>query len=255
MITKLEIFRENSILVPRNLEGRQEKKAKNNIKLLQQEIIDGDFEINDDILKVPSHMVKVKEIKGTLIVKVENIPTWVKNIIVDNNYSCSHIKDIDLTNSPITVRGSVFLRNCNLQSLENCPKYIGGDFNCSDNRILSLEHGPKEVGGHYDCSENALNDLKGCINNVSGTFMCNANYLNNLIGGPVSVGADYVCMSNNLNSLKGVAKVINGNFDCSFNDLISIDEFPEYFFGNFRAFKNPTSNEILTEQTKKFNKI
>jgi hypothetical protein len=47
MITKLKIFKEN-ILVPRNLEGREEKFKKQQARLFQQEIITGDINIDKD---------------------------------------------------------------------------------------------------------------------------------------------------------------------------------------------------------------
>jgi hypothetical protein len=61
-----------------------------------------------------------------------------------------------------------------LTSLPNdIPKYISGDFSCSNNKLTSLQYAPKYVGGDFWCHNNtkkfteeevrAVCDVKGYI--------------------------------------------------------------------------------------------
>ena len=133
MITKINLFKE-SILVPRNLEGRKDKLRQINYKLLQQEIIDGNLTI-DDSFDFKAHQVKVKQINGDVDLYLNYIPEWLSTVIINGNFYCS---------------------NCNLTSLKNCPQIIKGYFNCSRNELDSLEYGPKEVGDSYWCYSNKV---------------------------------------------------------------------------------------------------
>jgi hypothetical protein len=61
-----------------------------------------------------------------------------------------------------------------LESLEGCPKEVGGSFYCYDcPKLKSLEGGPKEVGIDFSCSGcSELTSLEGCPKKVNGLFSC-----------------------------------------------------------------------------------
>ena len=125
-----------SILVPRNIEGRKDKLNQINIKLLQQEVIDDELLVDESFKDIDPSLVKVKEINGDLLLRDwTSIPTWFKNIKVNGNFVCAHLK---------------------LTTLENCPKIINKGFSCSGNELTSLEGGPKYVGTNYWCSGNKV---------------------------------------------------------------------------------------------------
>lgn len=127
-------FNEN-ILVPRNLEGRKEKLRQQNIKLLSQDVIEGNLEIDESFDGIPEELVKVKEINGhvRLTTNIDYIPSWLKDVKIYGSFECQFNK---------------------LKTLENCPQYIGGSFYCNDNKLTSLEGCPKYIGGSFSCERN-----------------------------------------------------------------------------------------------------
>lgn len=127
---------EESVLVPRNLEGRKEKLRQMNIQLLSQEVIEGNLTIDETFENIPLELIKVKEINGNVssMIKKGYIPSWLKNVKVYKSFNCSHN---------------------NLTSLENCPQYVGGYFICNHNQLTSLEGCPKYIGGDFYCNNNA----------------------------------------------------------------------------------------------------
>jgi hypothetical protein len=59
------------------------------------------------------------------------------------------------------LRGYFNVSGLDLVSLEGCPKFVGGSFNCRDNKLRDLKGGPQEVGGIYRATSNPLESLEG----------------------------------------------------------------------------------------------
>jgi hypothetical protein len=57
-----------------------------------------------------------------------------------------------------------------LDSLVNCPEWVGGGFYCDATGITSLVGGPRCVQGGYSCTENNLVTLEGAPETVGGLF-------------------------------------------------------------------------------------
>jgi hypothetical protein len=154
-------------------EEREKQRRRNIIKLFQQEIIDGNLNID---LDVPNDIIcNTKQIKGNVVLNnISYIPRFFKNIIVNGYFYCY---------------------NNNLTSLEGSPQEVSGWFDCSNNKLTSLEGSPQEVGGYFDCSYNKLTSLKGAPLKVESTFYCTHNYLTTLEGAPQEVGT--ICCYDN----------------------------------------------------------
>jgi len=156
MITNFKQFNEN-LLVPRNLAERHVKRKQMNIRLLSQEVIDGDLELNESFMDIDAKFVKLKKVNGNIrlsSLEWTEIPEWLKDVEVNGNFSCSGNK---------------------LTTLKNCPKEIGGSFKCARNRLISLEGCPENIGGDFDCYYNNLASLEGCPENIGGDFYCYGN--------------------------------------------------------------------------------
>jgi hypothetical protein len=134
MITKLKIFKENNILVPRNLEGREEKFKQQQARLFQQEVITGDVEINNDFY-LDFQNVKCKKIIGNVWIEINKIPLWFKNIEIDGRFYCYNIGLTTLEGCPEIINKSFTCAFNNLTTLQYCPKYVGGNFKCYDNKV------------------------------------------------------------------------------------------------------------------------
>jgi hypothetical protein len=167
-----------NLLVPRNLEGRKEKLKQMNIKMLSQEAIDGNLEIDESFMDIDPKFVKLKEVNGDVWLRGNQwteIPAWLKNIEITGVFSCLHNK---------------------LTTLKNCPQKIGGTFNCSNNQLTSLEGCPENIEGNFWCSYNLLTTLKGCPKNIGWVFDCVGNRLSSLDGCPENIGGDFYCSNN-----------------------------------------------------------
>ena len=80
-----------NILIPRNLEGRKEKLKQMNIRLLSQEVIDGDLDIDDSFIDIDPKSVKLKKVTGYVSlsgVSWEKIPVWLKNVKIIGFFYC-----------------------------------------------------------------------------------------------------------------------------------------------------------------------
>ena len=153
MITNFKQFNEN-LLVPRNLEGRKDKLKQLNIKMLSQEVIDGDIQFDNSFMDIDPKFVKVKKVIGFVCLdggKWTEIPEWLKNVEISESFDCSGNE---------------------LTSLKNCPQNIGGSFYCLDNKLISLEGCLKFVGLNFYCSRNQLTSLEGCPEIIEGDLIC-----------------------------------------------------------------------------------
>ena len=141
-----------NILIPRNLEGRKEKLKQMNIKLLSQEVIDGELILDRSFMDIDAKFVKFQKVNGDIWLKDHQwveIPEWLKDVEITGSFICGYNE---------------------LISLKNCPQKIGGDFSCNYNRLLSLDGCPEHIGGGLFCHHNAIK-LKLPENiKLNGTF-------------------------------------------------------------------------------------
>lgn len=214
MITKLDIYKE-SILVPRNIENRKDKLNQQNLKLLSQEIIEGDLILDEFILSLPSSNINIKRINGSLIARrlsgFYSFPEWFKNLEITGNFIYENMGLESLKNMPPVIGGNINISFNELETLEYCNETINGDFNCSYNELTSIEDGPKYVKFNYNCSSNYLESLKGAPEKINGNFNCNENKLKSLKDGPKVVKLNYYC-NNNIVKLNKPDDVVNDNF-------------------------------------------
>ena len=89
--------------------------------------------------------------------------------------SATMLKDGKLPIQFGKVKGRFEMSWCKATSLEGCPKWVGGDFQCTNNFLFTLEGGPEYVGGNFYCSNNKLTSLDGCPNHVGEDFYCSGN--------------------------------------------------------------------------------
>lgn len=180
MITKLKIFEEN-ILVPRNIGGRKNKIMQETIKLLQQETLDGDFELEDYMCDIDESLVKVKIIEGAVYMSEQNmteLPKWLKNVIINDGIEFVENPNLkSLNNLPIEIYGSIHISQCSsLESLEGCPIQVNGDFNCYQNKLKTLKGCPQIINGDFLCNNNLLRDLEYGPKKVLGDYIADTNY-------------------------------------------------------------------------------
>ena len=177
MITNFKQFNEN-MLVPRNIEGRKEKRKQMNIKLLSQEVINGDLDLDESFMNVDPKFVKLKKVNGYVWLnggQWTEIPVWLKDVEITGTFVCSNNILITLKNCPQKIRRSFYCYYNRLTSLEGCPEIIGSTFNCSGNKLISLDGCSKEIGGDFDCTYNQLTSLENCPKNIEGDFACHNN--------------------------------------------------------------------------------
>jgi len=162
MITNFKLFNENlsvneNLLVPRNLEGRKEKRKQMNIRLLSQEVIDGDLELDESFMDIDPKFVKLKKVNGYVHLTGDQwteIPEWLKYVEIKGSFCCS---------------------NNNLTTLKNCPQNIGNSLLCYNNELISLEGCPKNIARSFYCSYDKLTSLEGCPEFIGGDFWCYGN--------------------------------------------------------------------------------
>ena len=71
--------------------------------------------------------------------------------------------------------GNIHIANMGVTSLEGCPKYIVGSFNCSDNELTTLEYAPTGVTGYFNIVNNNLKSFKHAPTSVKGAFWADKN--------------------------------------------------------------------------------
>ena len=114
-----------SILVPRNIEGRQDKLKQDAIKLLSQETINGEFTLEKYMLDIPENLIKVKTINGVFHcngLDLTEFPGWFEKLTINGAFNCYNNKLTSLKGCPQTIKGS-FYSNRNkfrLKRPKNC---------------------------------------------------------------------------------------------------------------------------------------
>jgi len=167
-----------NLLVPRNLEGRKEKLKQMNIKLLSQEVIDGDLKLDESFMDIDAKFVKLKKVKGGVTLtggQWTEIPEWLKDVQIGLYFFCLSNKLTTMKNCPYKIGGSFDCSSNKLKSLEGCPENVEGNFWCSHNPLTSLKGCPKNIGWVFDCSYNQLESLEGCPENIGGKFYAYGN--------------------------------------------------------------------------------
>ena len=158
MITNFKQFNEN-LLVPRNLEGRKEKLKQIHIKLLSQEVVDGDLNIDESFIDINPKLIKVKKVNGTVRLmglEWKEIPAWLKGVEIRDDFNCLHNKLESLEGCPETIERNFYCSYNLLKSLKGCPENIGGNFYCDNNKLTSLQGCPKIIGGGFWCTNNKV---------------------------------------------------------------------------------------------------
>jgi hypothetical protein len=130
--------------------------------------------------------------------------------------------DVDLSHKGLTeipikfgvVKGSFFINNNKLTSLENSPREVEVSFKCSENKNLTSLKGGPSIADFYKCTGCNLTSLEGGPNQVTHDFYCSGNEkLTSLKYAPEKVG--YIdCSGCSLTSLEGAPKEAKG-FICS----------------------------------------
>jgi len=128
-----EVLKEETIFVPRNIEGRKEKVKQTLLKQLDQKIINGFIKIDGEY--IPDNFIaKVEKINGSARIQNCKNLKFLKNLKeVTDDFYCSWNR---------------------LTSLEGCPEIIGNNFSCDFNQLTSLKNGPKIVKGFFYCQNN-----------------------------------------------------------------------------------------------------
>ena len=118
-------FVNENLLVPRNIKGRKEKLKQINIRLLSQEVIDGDLDLDESFMDIDPKFVMLKKVNGYVWLTEHNwteIPEWLKDVEITGNFDCSINKLISLKNCPYKIGGSMWCGD-NLADLE-LPDYV-----------------------------------------------------------------------------------------------------------------------------------
>ena len=161
-------------------------------------------ELFEDIQKKLANL----KIKGkTVLLKGEIRPTWPGDFSVPDGVT-------SLIGSPRSVEGYYVCGRLNpIKTLEGCPEYIGGSFDCAQLQLTSLEQGPKEIntrnasGFGYECFINKLSSLKGIPKNIM-RLNASENLINTLEDFPERIEKDCIINNNKLTNLKNIHKHI-----------------------------------------------
>jgi hypothetical protein len=109
-----------------------------NIRLLSQELIDGDLILDESFMDIDPKFIKFKKVNGCVRLtggQWTEIPVWLKDVEITGYFDCSENK---------------------LTSLKNCPQKIGRNFYCSANLLTSLDGCPENIGGDFHCYDNKV---------------------------------------------------------------------------------------------------
>lgn len=108
--------------------------------------------------------MKLKEyiINDDLTVDVNHVGHFGESVKI----SAHMLKDGKLPIQFGKVKGRFEMSWCKATSLEGCPKWVGGDFQCTNNFLFTLEGGPEYVGGLYNCRGSHLTSLKGVAKKI-----------------------------------------------------------------------------------------
>lgn len=132
----------------------------------------------------------------------DDLKYWsIENYTINKDGSVDVYGDVDLANQqlefiPIKFGKVSGIFNCSrnpLNSLENCPYYVGKEFYCSAINIKSLEFSPREIGGSFYCHNNKLESIEGMPLEIGGDFDCSQNPNLKELKSISYIGCDIVC--------------------------------------------------------------
>ena len=174
MITSIKVFKE--VFKPYNLAGRQQELREQTIKMLGQEILNGDLDVESWMIDLDPSRIKVRKIVGNLecrFLDLTSLPAWFQSIEeVTGWFDCSSNQLTSLEGGPQTVGESFWCENNRLTSLEGGPQTVGWSFDCHSNKLTSLEGGPQTIGWSFDCHSNKLTSLEGLPKQISKDLCC-----------------------------------------------------------------------------------
>jgi Leucine-rich repeat (LRR) protein len=208
----------------------------------------------DIVEKLRGDMIKkfgkeLPKTKSELEVRLKEM--MVKDYSINTDLSVDLNENFSIVDAPMEILpfkinkidGQFKVSGTHINSLENFPKKIDGDFTLLNNfELHSLEGFPQEIKGEVNLYFNGLRSLKGMpqtLPNVTD-FDCSHNQLTSLEHGTSVFGKrlNYICSNNNLRSLKGVPKEIMGTFICSNNKLTSLEGGPEKVDYSYQCHNN-----------------
>lgn len=126
------------------------------------------------------------------------------------------VKPFDLVDKKLPFKfgkidGTIWLNDLNLDTLENSPSEVTGDFVIYENKIKDFTGGPEIVGGN---------------------FSANLNYnLESLDGSPKEVGGNYSILGcRYIKDIKGISPVIGGDLELTNKPfkVFADDEYRKY---------------------------
>lgn len=192
-----------------NISYDDAKKYSEMVKYLSQEVLQSPSGRNflfdliiDESFNIDPSLVKVREIYAqTVTLKMNKFPEWMKNVKIFGDLICS--------------------KN-NMDTLENCPRFLDGSFYCNHNNLTSLAGGPQVSLNKgiidYKCTYNKLTNLIGAPIEIKGVFHCAYNELTTLEGCPEKMDSLY-CFNNQLTSLEYCPKELN-DLACRENSVL-----------------------------------
>lgn len=200
------LIKDNALDLPTNIVivGEDYKTVNDEIDELFDGVFDDDVEDNEEKTDEDAYTFEDWAL--------EYLPNYEKGMeTYDGDIECFPKKIDEVQTSWAEHHGDEnrweFIYSKAITSLKGCPKYIKGDFNCSENRLESLKYAPKEVGGDFDCKNNSLKSLEHSPNIVKGNFICSKNMLTSLESITQDISGYIDCTENeNLDSLDAVNK-------------------------------------------------
>ena len=161
-INNYKIFEKN-LLIPRNVEGRKEKQLQMIYRLLQQDVIDGDLDLDDVQI---TNLGKVKRINGELNLENNKTLKSLDNLEYVKWLSAEESALEDLGNLK-KIEKKLYLRwNKNLKSLGKL-EIINGDFWATETILEDLGN-LKKVNGYISLKYNKKLKSLGNLEYVGG---------------------------------------------------------------------------------------
>lgn len=144
------------------------------------------------------------------------------------------IKDGRLAVSFGKVKGSFIVRSSSLATLEGCPDYVGGEFDCSYTSITSLKGAPERIKGSFFCEHTKIETLEGLPEGAHSYHLTHNENLTSLNGSPSVVrGSFHIDFCPSLTSLEGAPRMIGGDFNfAGCRGLQYLDVVPEHVGGD-----------------------
>lgn len=89
-----------------------------------------------------------------------NINTTTNEIDVDGDVVITDVKDESIPYKFGYVKGDLYIRGCELQTLRNSPNVVGGNFYCDNNILPTLKYAPTAIEGDFYCGQNTITRIE-----------------------------------------------------------------------------------------------